>query len=174
MKESLLIFTFGYILPQHNLIYLLYYISALLIIPSPFPKPLHIHLHQLRIAPRDLRQELNRLIRLCKLLSEHPILHFQVLNELIPRVLIPHRLVRYIGGPSRILEGAYVLIQVGVAGVETGNHQAVGVAAQTLLEEASQLGVAVRDVDLTARLGGGGVQSALLLAVVGEGRDYLS
>ena len=64
----------------------------------------------------------------------------------VPGVVIAQGGVGYLGGLGREGEGRQVLLEVGIRGVQAGEHAGVGVAPEALPEEAGQLGVTVGDV----------------------------
>lgn len=72
---------------------------------------------------RELTQELYSLVGLAQLLSEHLNLGFQHLNHPALGVVIAHWLVRDKGSFRRILERVQVFVNVGVTGIQAGNHQ---------------------------------------------------
>lgn len=56
------------------------------------------------------------------------VLLFQLLDEAHLRVIILDWLIRYVARLTRVLQSANILFDKHVAWVQTGNHQAVGVA----------------------------------------------
>ena len=66
-------------------------------------------------------------------------LFLQLVDGLVPGVIIHCGLVCYIGGFSRISQSRDVLVEEMVVGAYAGNHQAVAVASDRLLQNRSQL-----------------------------------
>jgi len=56
------------------------------------------------------------------------VLLFQLLDEAHLRVIILDWLIRYVARLTRVLQSANILFDKHVTWVQTGNHQAVGVA----------------------------------------------
>jgi len=79
------------------------------------------------------------LISSVQLLLEPFDLLFLVGNQPQPRVLIYNRHIADVLGPTGILQGGNVLIQVVVEGGETRDHQGVRVASQRLPQNGGQL-----------------------------------
>jgi len=119
------------------------------------------------VAPSDLGQKLDGLVRLEQLLSQHSVLRLQLLYQPIPRILIPHWLVRDVRGSGGVLEGADIFVDVGVTRVQAGHHEAVRVPSQALLEQACQLRISIRHILLGIDL------RRACLFVVSEGSDHL-
>ena len=94
----------------------------------------------------QVAQELYVIIRLCQLSLQTDDFRFELIYQLHLGVLVFDRLIAYKASLSRVCESAQVLLNIGVRGREAGYHQAVGVAPDTLLQEASQLGVTVRNM----------------------------
>ena len=88
-------------------------------------------------------QEIYGLICLEEFLSELIDLVLEHLDLPDFGVIISDRLIRDLAGLTCILHGADILFDVGIARVQTGDHQAIAVASETLLNKASQLGVSV-------------------------------
>ena len=60
-------------------------------------------------------------------------------------VSVDYGFVFDVHGLAGVLDGVKTLLVVGLAGADAGDHVGVGGAAQTVLQDAGQLGVAVRD-----------------------------
>ena len=100
----------------------------------------------MRILVRQLAQEVDRLVCLGQLFGEPANLLFQLFDLASLWVIVPDGLVRDVACLTSILHGADVLVNLGVARIEAGNHKAVAVASQTLPQQARELRVTIRNM----------------------------
>jgi len=105
-----------------------------------------VGLQILRVLVRQLAQEVDSLVGLCQLLGQPSNLLFQQLDLASLRVIVPDGLVRDVARLTSILHGADVLLNLGIARIEAGNHQAVAVASQALPQQARELRVTIGHV----------------------------
>ena len=66
------------------------------------------------------------------------------------------RQVGDLGSSTRIVKCAQILLEVSIRGRETCHHECVGISSQTLLEQACELGLSVRNDRLVSFLLGFG------------------
>lgn len=74
------------------------------------------------------------LVGLIQLFSKLLDLPLQLLDGLQPRVVIDHRPIGYEGSLGGIGKSAEVLLNEGIVGVDAGDHQAVAIPTDGLLE----------------------------------------
>ena len=86
----------------------------------------------MRVLVCQLAQEVDRLVCLNQLLGELANLIFQRFDLAGLWVIVLNGLVGDVACLTGILHGADVLINLGVARIETGNHKAIAVASQAL------------------------------------------
>ena len=87
----------------------------------------------------QLAQEVDRLICLRQLLGELANLFFQLFNLAGLWVIVLDRLVGDVACLTGILHGADVLINLGIARIETSNHKTIAVTSQALPQQACEL-----------------------------------
>jgi hypothetical protein len=94
-----------------------------------------VRLNRLGVRSCELAEELDGLIGLSELFMEHAILLLEFLDQSHLGVIVLNRFVRYVGGLARVLEGVDVLLNIHIAWVQTGDHQAVAISTQAVPEE---------------------------------------
>lgn len=131
------------------------------------------HLHVLKVlldsfgvASGQLREELDGLIGLGQLLVDQTVLLLELFDKTHLGVVVLHWLVRNVASLTRILECVNVFLDVQIARVQTSDHQAVAVTAQTMPQQRGQFGFAIGNI--------GNVFAAFGVLTGGQGSDYLS
>lgn len=118
-------------------IYLLRFILPLLLDPTLIARSTPLLLYGLR--PRALLQ-------LLKTALQCPILLFEALDHDLLAVPVVHRDVLDVIRLLSIVEGLHRLLIVGITGGDTGDHEAVGVTSEGLLQDRGQLALAIGDM----------------------------